>query len=171
MKSALVALALVAIPAPSWAGQSEDAYCLASQFRAADAEIYVDELMKSRGETGIPFDPALAICMDGQDWTTDRVGRAIYYATGLLSRQVYQDRLERDGVEVGDVDRWFARQTEEFRVNAFTSMAAAPREATIASLTNDGATSEAMNRHPGLIGAYLAALVMIERMERDLPVN
>src|SRR4051812_30915301 len=119
MRLHAIALAASLFASPAFAGAPEDAACLIGRLSAADVAAIVDETVAGRSSgTVARLTGPLHQCSAGQDWTPDRSANASAYATGLMIRRGLHDRLVANGVDTGALDRWFARQSLEFRTTA-----------------------------------------------------
>jgi hypothetical protein len=163
------ALAFLSISAPALATPQEDAACIVGRISAADVSVIVDETLAGGSEATMDrIVGPLAACSEGQDWTPDRRASAAAYTIGLVVRGGLHDRLGARGIDTAALDRWFARQSVEFRTTAFMSMNQADLEATVGTLAGHEVPADAMERHGAIIGGYLSALMIVERIDRGL---
>jgi hypothetical protein len=165
----LAVIAALFVASPALAGPREDAGCVVGRLSAADIAVIVDETLAggSQATIGRLVGP-IGICSEGQSWTPDRRANAAGYSIGIVVHRVLHDRLRAESIDTAALDRWFARQSIDFRTTAFTSMSQAELELAFATLAGREVTAEALERHGGIIGGYISALVIMERIERGL---
>lgn len=163
------ALALLLLAAPALASPREDSECLVGRLSTDDVSVIVAELQTGGSEMTVArLGAPVEACSEGQDWTPDRRGNAAAYTIGALTRDTLGRQLGAEGIDTVALDRWFARQSVEFRTTAFTTMARADLEATVETLVGNELSAEAMDRSGPTIGGYLSGLMIIERIERGL---
>lgn len=163
------ALALLLLAAPAMATPQEDAACTVGRISAADISVIVDETLAGGSEATMDrIVGPLAACSEGQDWTPSRRANAAAYTIGIVVRAALHDRLGARGIDTAALDRWFARQSVEFRTTAFTTMNQADLEAAFGTLAGHEVPADAMERDGPTVGGYMSALMIIERIERGL---
>jgi hypothetical protein len=169
MRSYPFAFAALLLASPAVASPQEDAACIVARLSAADVATVVDESLTG-GSTEIiaRLTPPLNACSAGQDWTPDRRADATAYTIGVVGRTVLGRRLAARGVDSAALDRWFARQDLEFRTTAFMGMGEAALATVIQSLADHEVPAAKLESEGQMIGGYLAALVIMERIERGL---
>jgi hypothetical protein len=167
-----IALTAMLLASPAFAGPREDATCIVARLSAVDAATIVDESMAGgSSEVLARMTPPLDACSEGQSWTPDRRARAIAYAIGIVDREGLGRRLAGRGIDTGALDRWFTRQGIEFRTTAFVGMSDGAMSAVFDTLADHEVPAAVLEREGPTIGGYLAALVIIERMERGLDME
>jgi len=110
----------------------------------------------------------LDACSAGRNWTPRQSGDAAAYAIGLVVRRTLGERLVEHGIDAFALNSWFTRQSDAFRTTAFTTMDEAARETAFATLVDHEVSAEAMERDGAIIGGYVSALMIIERIDRGL---
>src|SRR3954469_20877546 len=128
-RSYLAIPVLLLMSGPALATPEQDSACLIGRLSAADLTTIVDESLAGHSEAtvGRLLGP-LAACSEGQNWVPERRGAATAYAMGVVIRDGLRGRLGARGVDTAALDRWFARQTVDFRTTAFTTMSEADLE-------------------------------------------
>jgi len=165
-QAAMLALLLTA---PALASPGEDSACLIGRLSADDVSMIVAETLAGRSEAVIQrLNGPLEVCSGSRGWVADRRGNAPGYTIGVLLRDTLQARLATQGIDAAVLDRWFARQSSEFRTTAFATMPQAQLEASLATLVGNELSLDAMERNGAAIGGYLSALMILERIERGL---
>jgi hypothetical protein len=162
------AIALL-LAAPAAASPQQDSACLIGRLSAADASAITADLLEGRSEPVIDrLAAGMEACSGEQNWAPSRRGDAAAYALGRVTRDTLHPRLVAQGIDPSALDRWFARQSLEFRTTAFATMAQADLEAGLATLIGNEVSIDQMERGGTAIGGYLSALMIIERVERGL---
>lgn len=165
----LSALASSLLATPAFATPQEDAACVVGRLAAADHVAIVSETaLGNSAETVTRLNPPLDACSAGRNWTPDRRANAAGYTIGLVVSSEMRHRLGAHGIDAAALDRWFARQSDEFRANAFITMPRADLEAAFATMVGHEVSAEAMDRDGESIGSYVSALVIMERIGRGL---
>jgi hypothetical protein len=164
-----IAFAALSLASPALAGPQEDAACIVARLSAADTETIVEESMAGEStQTLARLTPPLNACSEGRDWTPRRRADATAYAIGVVDRTLLKRRLAARVIDPDALDRWFARQGVEFRTTAFVGMSEAAMTEVFETLRDHEVPSATLDRDGPMIGAYLAALVIMERIERGL---
>jgi hypothetical protein len=164
-----IAVTALLLAAPALATPGEDAACIVARFSAADATAIVEESIAGGSSEALArLRSPLDACSEGRNWTPARRANAAAYAIGLVDRTAFGRRLVAKGIDPAVLDRWFARQSDAFRTTAFMGMSEADMTATFETLAGREVPAETLEREGRLIGGYLAALVIIERIERGL---
>lgn len=162
-----IASAALLLASPALAGSREDAACIVGRLSAADLAAIVEEsLAGGSSEALARLTPPLIACSEGQEWTPRRRADATGYAIGIVDRTILGQRLGARGVDSAVLDRWFARQSDAFRTTAFMGMGEAEMTIAFETLAGREVPVETLEREGATIGGYLAALVIIERIER-----
>jgi hypothetical protein len=163
------ATAALLLASPALASPQEDAACVIARLSAADVSVIVDDSMAGGSDAILGrITGPLAACAEGRDWSADRRANAAAYTIGIVVRGVLHDRLGAQGIDTAALDRWFARQSVEFRTTAFTTMSEADLGAALGTLAGHEVPADAMERYAPMIGGYMSALMIIERIERGL---
>jgi len=166
--SAALALSVLAA-APALATPRQDGACLVNRLAPADRPaIVADTLAGNSQGTVARLDRPMEACSAGQDWAGARRAAAAAFAIGLVVSGEMRGRLAAHGIDPGAIDRWFARQSDEFRTTAFTTMSGADLEAAFATMVGHEVTAAAMESEGANIGSYVSALVIMERIDRGL---
>ena len=164
-----IALVALLLASPAVASAPEDAACVVGRLSAADVETIVDESLAGGSNQAVArLTPPLDACSEGRDWSSRRRADATAYAIGIVDRTVLGRRLAAKAIDTGALDRWFARQSVEFRTTAFMGMSEAEMTATFETLSDHEVPRATLERDGHMIGGYLAALVIIERIESGL---
>jgi hypothetical protein len=164
-----IAIAALLIASPALASPQEDGACVVGRLSDADVSAIVEETMAGgSNETLSRLRGPLETCSAGRNWTPARGGNASAYAIGLVVRRTLGERLVEHGIDAFALNSWFTRQSDAFRTTAFTTMDEAAREAAFATLVDHEVSAEAMERDGAIIGGYVSALVIIERIDRGL---
>jgi hypothetical protein len=167
-----IAFAVLLLAAPALAGSREDATCVVGRLSAADMAAIVGETQagNSRQTVAILTAP-LAACSEAQEWTPQRRADAAAYAIGLVGRATLGPRLATRGIDSAALDRWFARQSDAFRTTAFTGMSEADMIAAFQTMAGREVPAETLESEGPMIGAYVASLVIIERLDHGLSLQ
>ena len=169
MRAYSIAFAALFLASPALASPREDAACMVARLSAADVTTIVDEsLAGGSNEAVARLTPPLAACSAGQNWTPRRRAEAAAYAIGLVDRTTLGQRLAAKGIDTGALDRWFGRQSLAFRTTAFMGMSEADMTTALETLAGHEVPAPTLERDGGMIGGYLAALVIMERIDRGL---
>lgn len=163
------AIMVLLLASPAAATPLEDATCLVGRLSAADVAVIVEQSMAgSSSEVVARIAGPLDACSAGQSWTPDRRAGAAAYSIGLVNRTTLGRRLGAKGIDPAALDRWFARQSDAFRTTAFMTMSETDMTTAYQTLADREVPAEMLDREGPMIGGYLAALVIIERIERGL---
>ena len=169
MRAYPFAFAASLLASPAVAGPQEDAACITAKLSAGDVETIVNESLAGGSSEALSrVTPLLDVCGESGGWTARRRADAAAYAIGMLDRTLIGRRLAAATVDTGALDRWFARQSLEFRTTAFMGMGEAETNAVLGTLTDNEVPAATLEREGRIIGGYIAALVIIERIERGL---
>lgn len=164
-QAAVLALLLAS---PALANPRDDSGCLIGRLSVDDRSVIVAELQAERSETiAQRLRPPMDSCAAEQGWTADRSRTATGYAMGVLMRDAFRAQLVAQGIDTAALDRWFARQSTEFRTTAFV-MPRDEHDAIVETLVGNELTAEQMGLNAAAVGRYLSALMIIERVERGL---
>jgi len=164
-----IAFAALLLASPGLAAPPEDSACIVARLSADDVTAIVENTLTGGSSEAVArITGPLNACSEGQDWEPRRRADAAAYTIGVLGRRVLGPRLAARGIDSAALDRWFARQSIEFRTTAFMGMSEAAMGAVYQTLAGREVPAEAMERDGGMIGGYLAALVIIERIDRGL---
>jgi hypothetical protein len=164
-----IAFTVLFLASPALASPQEDAACIAGRLSAADVAAIVEESMAGGSSEALArITPPLNACSEGRDWTPSRRADAAAYTIGLVDRTSLGQRLAAKGIDPAALDRWFSRQDVEFRTTAFMGMSEAAMTTVFETLAGHEVPAATLEREGPMIGGYLAALVIIERIERGL---
>ncbi len=166
----------VATAVPTAAQQQEskerDSACILSRLRPSDdARLFV-------AATRVPPDveamtalvvPAVRHCVEDHNWDRDRSERAVVEGMAAMLARHSTALLARDGIQVATLDRWFRSLPPEMRVTLQTNTIA--DLALSQALSAAGADPDALGDQQPAVSAYLAYLVLMERIERGLPLD
>ena len=164
-----IAFIALLLASPAFAGPLEDANCIVGRLSATDVTTIVDESLAGGSNESIArISPPLDACSEGQSWTPRRRAEAAAYTIALVDRTTLGQRLATGRIDTGALDRWFTRQSAEFRTTAFMGLSEAATAAAFETLADHEVPAATLERDGRMIGGYLAALVIIERIERGL---
>jgi hypothetical protein len=149
-----------------------EARCITDQFTAAEkAELATVTRQNAdpSAQLGSRLEDVGARCAESRGWTPESAPPIIGLAIATILRDEYGPQLRRVGVDPAAVDAWLARQSEELRANPVIQRADAERLAL--DLHQAGIPMPTLEAHGELLGAYVAARLMVERTERGLPLE
>lgn len=108
-------------------------------------------------------------CGQARGWSPDAAGNAVALALSMVIIDDAGESLARGGVDPEMIEAWFERQPDAQRTN----MEISPQdgERIIEALMQAGVPLSTLNAQGERIGAYVAALIMIERIVRGLPIG
>lgn len=105
-------------------------------------------------------------CVASRGWDEAQGGRYIGFAIATMIRDETADRLRRAGIDPALVAAWLGRQEERLRITPAIDPADAER--LVLDLNAQGLPIELLEANGATIGAYVAGLAMVERVERGL---
>lgn len=165
-----IALALLAAAPQS--GPGVEASCIVDQFTAAE-RAEVAALAQQNAEPPPALRSRLeavgAGCAQSRGWTADNAGDIIGLALAVMIRDDAAPRLQQAGIAPASVDAWLARQDDQVRTSPEIGQSDAER--LVFDLHAQGVPMPSLEANGQLLGAYVAALVIIERIERGLPLQ
>jgi len=179
------ALALVsaqppsAAPAPasptSIAGFDEDARCIIEATSAPDrSEIATIAVRPELRESSTAYPRLIqrgAECGRRNGWSPSRSSQVGTYAVATILRDEYRVQLRAAGIDVAIVDAWFESLSDELRLNVFEESNAAAIGEQVRALEARNVIPTARLAAAGhMIGGYIAALSMVERARRGVPL-
>jgi hypothetical protein len=164
-----IAIVALLLASPAFAASREDAICIVGRLSAADVASIVDESTAGGSNEAVArLVPLLDACSEGQNWTPRRRADAAAYAIGLMDAAILGQRLVAKGIDTDVLDRWFTRQSLEFRTTAFMGMSETAVNAAVETLADHEVPAATLERDGRMIGGYLAARVIMERIERGI---
>ena len=173
MFSLLVAAAL-AVAAPA-SGITEGVGCVIDQTPAEDIEWVGEHILAGQelaeGEQLSRLSEHIAACIERFGWDEADALRVSTLSVSQMSRTIALRRLASAGIDPASLDRWFAAQSEDFRIRAFVAMTEEDAAAVLETLAPGTLSPEMFERHGELVGGYLASLVIAARVERGLPLE
>ena len=149
-----------------------EARCITDQFTAAEkAEIATMARQNAEPSTELSnrLEDVGARCAETRGWTPQTAPAIIGLAIATILRDEFGPQLRRVGIDPAFVDAWLARQSDELRTNPVIQPADGERLAL--DLHQAGVPMPTLEAHGELIGAYVAARLMVERTERGLPLQ
>jgi hypothetical protein len=167
-----IAFIALLLASPALAGPREDATCIVGKLSDADvATIVAESTAGGSNEAVARLTPPLDVCSEGQNWTPRRRADAAGYAIGLVDSATLGQRLVAKGIDTAALDRWFIRQSLEFRTTAFLGMSEDAMTNVFETLADHEVPAATLERDGPLIGGYLAAHVIMERIERGIGLD
>ncbi len=150
---------------------ASDAACMLDQI-TSEQRAAIGQASYSGGESSpvdAAVDAAVRSCTERLGWDAGRARAAIPLALGTIIRDDARSVLARRGLSMDAVDRWFAAQSLEVRTTANPSDADLQRM--MDALTQAGVAAAVLEANAEIVGGYLGARIMIERVERGLPFD
>lgn len=146
-----------------------EARCVVDGFTPGERERIV-ELIRQAAEPDAALQTRLeqvgADCVESRGWAERQGGAFIAFALGSMLRDEIGPKLGRAGIDSAWLEAWLARQDD--RVRTTPVIDAADSERLVLELHAQGTSMATIESQSGLIGAYVSALVMMERARRGL---
>ena len=163
---------LLALAAAQPSALAGEASCVTDRFSPAERTAFV--AMAQQNDEPSPqlrqrFEEVGRACVESRGWDAGEAEAYFGFAVATMIRDESGEQLRRAGVDPGRVAGWLARQEERVRVNP--AIAQGDAERLIMDLARDGVPMEALEAHGSLIGAYVAGLAMVERLERGMALE
>jgi hypothetical protein len=115
------------------------------------------------------LEEAVADCAEERSWAHERIEPMVGLALALIIRDHTGPRLRSAGIDPVAVDSWLAQQSEQMRTN--TAIAPADAERLVLDLHEGGIAMPTLEENGELLGVYVGARMIIERVERGLPLQ
>ena len=150
----------------------EDAQCVLDNLSAAERSA-LSAAAQADGEppaaVGAKLESLAVSCAESRGWTRESAGNSVALALSMAIVDDVAAALERGGVDPGIIDAWFERQPQERRTDHVFSDEDGAR--IVRDLEQAGVPLAVLAPQGERIGAYVAALVMIERIAHGLPID
>jgi hypothetical protein len=150
----------------------DDARCITSGLSPAERS-EIGALAERNVEPPPPLEArleeAVANCADERDWAPDRIEPMVGLALAMIIREQTGPRLHSAGIDPATVDAWLGRQSEQMRTN--TAIEPADAERLVLDLHEGGIPMPTLEENGELLGVYVGARMIIERVERGLPLQ
>ena len=150
----------------------DDAECLLDNLSAAERSA-LSAAAQTNSEPSAAVSQrleSLAIsCGTSRGWSPEQAGNAAALALSMVIVEDAGAALERGAVDPAIIDRWFERQSYERRTDHVFSNE--DGEQIVLDLQREGVPLALLESQGERIGAYVAALVMIERIAHGLSID
>ena len=175
MKTLIVSALIAAVQLP--AGTGDGVACVMDRTSPADRLAIAEGALGPERPPGPPSEAEnrlgdhLIACADQHGWDEPQILRVSSLAIAGFVRTVAQERLVGAGIDVAALDRWFDRQSDEFRTTAFHSMPEDRVDAALLTLEGDVMPAELLDAHAEIVGGYLAMRIIFIRVAAGLPIE
>lgn len=154
------------------AALAAEARCVTDQLTAAERS-----QIAAAAQQGADPPPALrsrledvgADCSQRRGWTPDNAGQISGLAIATIMREETAPRLLQAGIDTARVDAWLA--LEDDPGGAASPVTDALAERLVNQLHQAGVPMPVIEANGELLGAYVAARMMMQRVERGLPLQ